>query len=254
MRIKFSLGMPHCCTAARWGWLGKTGASAGVAQCGLCSAFPRVLQRTQRCECRVCQDGVQEPAAPSWCSGAAAPWLWQGRGHGCHPGLAQLQHQSEGTCAILPLLSRWLWLCPTPPSLGWGYSGTLLLLSSFSPAASRNAAVCAAAAAWGQAGPIPSSPAVPRRPCLSRRAVSSAPGARSLLLPRPHNKTPPPPSTRGWVLPGLGKSPTDVQQKNSKSWLFFGAQMWPEVVIIEGTQGRFGDQSRALCSRFVAVV
>lgn len=53
-----------------------------MAQCGLCSAFPRVLQRTQRCECRVCQDGVQEPAALSRCSGAAAPWLRQGRGHG----------------------------------------------------------------------------------------------------------------------------------------------------------------------------
>lgn len=30
--------------------------------------------------------------------------------------------------------------------------------------------------------------------------------------------------------------------------------MWPEVVVMEGTQGGFGEQSRALGSRFVAVV
>lgn len=42
--------------------------------------------------------------------------------------------------------------------------------------------------------------------------------------------------------------------KKSRSGLVFGAQMWPEVVIMEGTQGGFGDQSRALHFRFVAVV
>lgn len=30
--------------------------------------------------------------------------------------------------------------------------------------------------------------------------------------------------------------------------------MWPEVVVMEGAQGGFGDQSRALCSSFLAVV
>lgn len=54
------------------GW-GKTGASAGVAQSGLCTAFPQVLQRRRLCEWGECQDGVQEPAA-------APPGSW-----GLHP-------------------------------------------------------------------------------------------------------------------------------------------------------------------------
>lgn len=118
---------------------------------------------------------------------------------------------------MLPLLSRWVWLCRAPPSLGWGYSGSLLLLSSFSPAASRNAAVCAAAAALGTGGtrPLPSGCATPpvslqTRCFISSRCTLSAPATS------PQRETSPLPGTGCWGLPGLGKSPNDVQLKKKK--------------------------------------
>lgn len=137
---------------------------------------------------------------------------------------------SEGTCAILPLLSWWVWLCPTSPSLGWGYSGTLLLLSSFSPAASRNRAVCAAAAAPGAGGSHPllsgcATPPVPlqMRCFISSRCTLSAPATST------EKETPPPPGMRCWGLPGLGKSPSDVQLKKAGQGCFLGhkyGQRW----------------------------
>lgn len=182
-----------------------------MAQSGLCTAFPQVLQRRQLRERGGCQDGVQEPAAaPPGAQGLhplaqarQRPWVSPGLGTALAPKRGDLCH---------PLLPRWLWLCPTPPSLGWGYSGPLLLLSSFSPAASRNAAVCEATAALGAGGtrPLHSGCATLPVPLQTRCFISSR-CTRSAPATSPQRETPPPPGTRRWGLPGLGKSPGDVQ-------------------------------------------
>lgn len=224
-----------------------------MAQSGLCTAFPQVLQRRQLRERGGCQDGVQEPAAaPPGAQGLhplaqarQRPWVSPGLGTALAPKRGDLCH---------PLLPCWLWLCPTPPSLGWGYSGPLLLLSSFSPAASRNALFVRPQLRWGQAGPVPSTRAVPRCPCLSRRGVSSAPGALAPLLPRPHKERPHLLLARGaGACPARGNHPVMYNNKKQVRAAFWG-RMWPEVVVVEGTQGGFGEQSRALGLRFVAVV
>lgn len=171
-----------------------------------------------------------------------------------------------------------VWLCPAPPSPGWGYSQPQLLLSSFSPAASRNSGCLGGCSCVGRAGgPPPTTtprapPAAPRRPCPIRRGVSSAPGALALLLPRPHNGTP---RHSQQEMPGLAvawgnhRVMCNQKKKASLGW-FWGEKIWLEVPPpppppeglqhghpqVQGHSGGscprpragFGDQSRALPS------
>lgn len=169
MRSKFSQGMPRGRTAA-WrcrlgGGLG--GARAGVAQPGLCTAFPQTRRRRRLRDRGDVGMGCRSHQLPLWmlrgCTPPPPPLPAQAGQRLL--GITRAWHSHRAKVGALVPSSHGhphgVWLCPAPPSPGWGYSQPQLLLSSFSPAASRNSGCLGGCSCVGRAGgpsPPPHSP------------------------------------------------------------------------------------------------
>lgn len=211
MRSKFSQGMSHSCTAAWWGWLGENrGPVLAWHNLGSARPFPKSFREDSYVSGGMSGWGAGTSSCPSRCSGAAPP----GSGTAEAMGVTRARHSiSTKARGLVPSTAALLALAlshSSQPGLGLFWAPALAF--EFQPCCLQERAVCEATAALGAGGtrPLHSGCATLPVPLQTRCFISSR-CTRSAPATSPQRETPPPPGTRRWGLPGLGKSPSDVQ-------------------------------------------
>jgi len=138
-------------------------------------------------------------------------------------GITQAWHSHRAKAGALLLLSHGspgrVWPCPTPPSLGWGYSCPQLSLSSSSPAVSRNGGCLGSWSCRGEGRQDPPGPcggatslmSLQTRCFISPRCTHSAPATS------PHREPSNSPRTRCWGLPWPGEIRV-MCNENKQAW------------------------------------